>query len=53
MVGLWSKLDKFLPEEEFEMKIKEGWLRSRKRKATVTSMDNPSPSKVVAMDVDS
>jgi hypothetical protein len=26
MVGLWSKVDGLIPEHEFEMKIKEGWL---------------------------
>ena len=40
MVGLWSKLDGLLPEQEFETKIEEGWTRSGKRKAGVISIDN-------------
>jgi len=51
MVGLWSKVDGLLPEQEFEMKIEEGWSRSRKRKASVDSIDEP-PRKVVVMHSD-
>lgn len=48
MVGLWSKHDDgLLPVQEFEMKLKEGWSRGKKRKASVSSIDRP-PSKVLA-----
>ena len=39
MVGLWSKVEGLLPEQEFETKIREGWTRSKKRKASVISID--------------
>lgn len=43
MVGLWSKdSGGLLPEQEFEMKLKDGWLRCKKRKASVLSVDEPA-----------
>ncbi|KAH9017262.1 hypothetical protein EDB84DRAFT_1276614, partial [Lactarius hengduanensis] len=44
MVGLWSKVEGLLPEQEFEMKIREGWTRSKKWKASVISIDVLSES---------
>ena len=36
MVGLWSRVDGLLAEQQFERTIKEGWMQNRKRKASVS-----------------
>ena len=41
MVGLWGKVGGLLTEQEFEVKIKKGWSRGKKRKASVLSTSKP------------
>ena len=41
MVGLWGKVGGLLTEQEFEAKIKKGWSRGKKRKASVLSTGKP------------
>ena len=47
MVGLWGKVGGLLTEQEFKVKIKEGWSQGKKQKASVLSMGKP-PSNLVA-----
>ena len=51
MVGLWSKINRLIPEQEFKLKTKEGWLQGRKQKVSKISVDKP-PSEAPAFHVD-
>ena len=41
MVGLWGKVGGLLTEQEFKVKIKEGWSQGKKQKASVLSTGKP------------
>ena len=41
MVGLWGKVSGLLTEQEFKVKIKEGWSQGKKQKASVLSTGKP------------
>ncbi|KAH9024098.1 hypothetical protein EDB85DRAFT_1894481 [Lactarius pseudohatsudake] len=52
MVGLWSKVEGLLPEQEFETKIREGWTRSKKWKCNRSrSTEQQSVEDVLDVDI--